>query len=93
MAHLLGLRPPPDKWALADLGKQYGLLPSRLEADDYYWLGVTRDMEWLRSKYRAWTTVGAKSMLQHLTPDELLYLSKLKEEAEEKYKGEDASTV
>ena len=89
MAHLLGLRPPPDDWTLASFGKAFGILPSRLKAEDYRWLAVSRDMEWLRSAYQIWTSAGAKRVSQMLTPKEMLCLSELKKEAQRLYGRED----
>ena len=88
MGSLMGLCPPPEEWTIASWCEPFGLLPSRLQADDWKWLKAFSDMKWLTSWYNRWNEVagGQGSMPQ----DVVQYLLKLSDEAEEKWRTSDS---
>ena len=78
MAYLLGKRSsPPDEWYQARLAKSIGKTPSELTPEDWGWLAITTEMEWLTQ---------AQAMLgdgrgHSMDADSLLYLKRLRDEA------------
>jgi len=83
MGSLMGLCPQPEEWTIISWCEPFGILPSKLTAEDWKWLKIRADKEWLRNWYQTWHRVakGEGSMPQ----DVVAYLLALSDEAEEKW--------
>jgi len=89
MGSLMGLCPQPEEWTIVDWCKPFGILPTRLEAEDWKYLQVNAQKEWLTSWYQRWNEVaGGKG--GSMPQDVVQYLLKLSDEAEEKWRTSDS---
>lgn len=91
MGSLRGLCPQPEEWAILELCKPFGLLPSRAKPEDWWWLGVYSDKEWLSGMYDLWNRMVEHPGLRISMPyDAIQYMKGLIEEAERVAREEDS---
>jgi len=84
MASIMGLCPPPEEWMITDWTKPFGRLPSDLKSEDWEWLIIDRDKEFLRQTYEMWNRMVANPDLKISMPSDVIdYMMKLMGEAEE----------
>lgn len=84
IAHLLGLRPPPDEWAKVAWAKTIGKSPSEMSTEDMQWAAIAGDMDWAIRIFTVLHKGGARAV-KTLDPDDWAALVELENEAKRTY--------